>query len=100
MESARQPRPGSSGPRRVWALRRRSEIAEEARPAGDVVKDDRFDATASVNVLALTTDPADAPLVRLLIEADDAASPRELSRLMVEKVTSTPARSWATRLAS
>lgn len=65
-------------------LRRRSEIAEEARQTGDPVQDDRFDATASVTVLALTIDPTDAPLVRLLIEADDVTSLRESSRLMVD----------------
>ena len=55
-----------------------------------IVQDDRFDATASVTVCAFTTDPTDAPLFRLLIEADEATGIRESSRLMVDKVTTIP----------
>ena len=55
-----------------------------------IVQDDRFDATASVTVCAFTTDPTDAPLLRLLIEADEATGIRESSRLMVDKVTTIP----------
>jgi len=54
------------------------------------VQDNRFDATASVTVCAFTTDPSDAPLIRLLVEADEVTGIRESSRLMVDKVTSIP----------
>jgi mRNA interferase MazF len=54
------------------------------------VQDDRFDATASVTVCAFTTDPTDAPLLRLLVEADEVTGIRERSRLMIDKVTTVP----------
>lgn len=52
-----------------------------------IIQDDRFDATASVTVCAFTTDPTDAPLFRLLVEADEMTGLRESSRLMVDKPT-------------
>jgi len=33
-----------------------------------IVQDDRFDATASMTVCAFTTDPTDAPLIRLVVD--------------------------------
>ena len=51
------------------------------RPAADyagkprplvIIQDDRFDATALVTICAMTTDPTDAPLFRLVIEPGDA----------------------------
>ena len=55
-----------------------------------IVQDGRFDATASVTVCAFTTDPTDAPLIRLLVEADEITGIREPSRLMVDKITTIP----------
>jgi mRNA interferase MazF len=77
---------------------KRGEIWTAATGSGDIgkprpvviVQDDRFDATASVTVCAFTTDPTDAPLLRLLIEADEVTGIRESSRLMVDKVTTIP----------
>jgi mRNA interferase MazF len=55
-----------------------------------IVQDDRFDGTTSVTVCAFTTDPTDAPLFRLPIEADEVSGTREASRLMVDKITTVP----------
>lgn len=55
-----------------------------------IVQDDRFDATTSVTICAFTSDPTDAPLIRLFVEADDANGLRESSRLMVDKLTTVP----------
>ena len=44
----------------------------------------------SVTVCAFTTDPTDAPLFRLLVEADETTGIRESSRLMVDKFTTIP----------
>ncbi|CAN5612708.1 type II toxin-antitoxin system PemK/MazF family toxin [soil metagenome] len=55
-----------------------------------IVQDDRFDATDSVTVCAVTTDPTDAPLFRLRIEPDDVNGLREPCSLMVDKVTTVP----------
>jgi mRNA interferase MazF len=55
-----------------------------------VVQDDRFDATASVTVCQFTTNPVDAPLTRLVVEAGEATGLTEQSRIMVDKVTTMP----------
>ncbi len=55
-----------------------------------IVQDDRFDATTSVTVCAFTTDPTEAPLLRLRVEPDEINGLREASSLMVDKVTTVP----------
>jgi mRNA interferase MazF len=46
--------------------------------------------TNSITVCAFTTDPADAPLFRLLIEPSEANGLRVTCRLMVDKITTVP----------
>lgn len=55
-----------------------------------VVQDDRFDATASVTVCPMTTNPVEAPLTRIVIEPSARTGLSESSRLMVDKVTTMP----------
>lgn len=52
-----------------------------------IVQDDRFDSTDSVTVCVFTTDPTEAPLIRLLVEPDGANGLRGQSSLMVDKIT-------------
>lgn len=73
----------------IWTASAGSRYVGKPRPVV-IVQDDRFDATASVTVCAFTTDPTDAPLIRLLIEADEVTGIRESSRLMVDKITTIP----------
>jgi mRNA interferase MazF len=73
----------------IWTAKAGSGYAGKPRPVV-IVQDDRFDGTASVTVCAFTTDPTDAPLIRLLVEADEVTGIRESSRLMVDKVTTIP----------
>ena len=73
----------------IWTAAAGSGYVGKPRPVV-IVQDDRFDATASVTVCAFTTDPTDAPLIRLLIDADEVSGIRESSRLMVDKVTTIP----------
>lgn len=73
----------------IWTASAGSGYAGKPRPVV-IVQDDRFDATASVTVCAFTTDPTDAPLLRLLIEADEVTGIRQSSRLMVDKITAVP----------
>ena len=73
----------------IWTASAGSGYVGKPRPVV-IVQDDRFDATASVTVCAFTTDPTDAPLIRLLVEADEVTGIRESSRLMVDKVTTIP----------
>lgn len=63
-----------------------------------IVQDDRFDATSSVSVCPFTTNPVDAPLVRIPIEPSDDNGLDRPSRLMVDKVTTVPRSSLGERL--
>ena len=73
----------------VWTAAAGSEYAGKPRPVV-IVQDDRFDATTSVTVCALTTDPTDAPLIRLAIEPDETNGIRAPSSLMIDKITTIP----------
>ena len=59
------------------------------RPAV-ILQDDRFDATDSITVCAFTTDPASAPLFRLLVKPTERNGLKAASRLMVDKVSTVP----------
>lgn len=55
-----------------------------------IVQDDRFDATVSVTVCPLTTNPVEAPLFRVPVEPSEPNGLDERSFLMVDKVTTMP----------
>ena len=52
-----------------------------------IVQDDRFDATDSITVCALTTDPTEAPLFRLAVAPNERNGLRSACRLMIDKIT-------------
>ncbi|CAN5738403.1 type II toxin-antitoxin system PemK/MazF family toxin [soil metagenome] len=72
----------------IWIASAGSGYVGTPRPVV-VIQDDRFEATDSVTVCAMTTDPTDAPLLRLVIEPTTNQL-REPSRLMVDKITTAP----------
>ena len=55
-----------------------------------IVQEDRFQATNSITLCVFTTDPTDAPLLRMLIEPTDRNGLSSASRLMIDKVTTVP----------
>jgi mRNA interferase MazF len=55
-----------------------------------IVQDDRFDATASVTVCPLTTNPVEAPLVRIAVRPTAVTGIEQPSQIMVDKVTTVP----------
>jgi len=73
----------------VWTVAGAKDYAGKPRPVV-VLQDDRFDATNSVTVCALTTDPTEAPLLRLPIEPSERNGLRVACRLMVDKITTVP----------
>lgn len=73
----------------IWTAAAGSGYVDKPRPVV-IVQDALFDATASVTVCAFTTDPTDAPLFRIPIDADDTTGIRQPSRLMVDKITTVP----------
>ena len=81
----------------VWTVAEAGGYGGKPRPVV-IVQDDRFNRTASVTVCAFTSDPTEAPLIRLLVEA----SLNMVSQLMVDKTTTAPKSklgTWIGRLA-
>jgi mRNA interferase MazF len=81
----------------IWTAAAGSGYAGKPRPVV-IVQDDRFDATASVTVCAFTTDPTEAPLIRLPVEPDEVNGLRDRSSLMVDKITTVPRSKLGQRL--
>lgn len=73
----------------IWIAAGGSGFVGKPRPVV-IIQDDRFDVTASVTVCAFTTDPTEAPLLRLVVEPDDMNGLHERSSLMVDKITTVP----------
>ena len=69
----------------IWTLAGGKDYAGKPRPVV-ILRDDRFDATASVTICAFTTNPTDAPLFRLAVEPSETNGLRVSSRLMVDKI--------------
>ena len=55
-----------------------------------VIQDDSFDATSSITICPFTTNPVDAPLLRIPIEPSAANGLDRTSSLMVDKITTVP----------
>jgi mRNA interferase MazF len=69
----------------------------QARPAV-IVQSDLFDATNSVTLCAFTTDPTEAPLVRLPVRPTNGNGLPNASNLMVDKLTTVPRAKLGRRL--
>ena len=73
----------------IWTAAGGRDYAGKPRPVV-IVQDDRFDMTASITVCAITTDPTDAPLIRLPVEPNKENGLRVPCRLMVDKLSTVP----------
>lgn len=73
----------------VWTVAGGSAYAGKPRPAV-IVQGDLFDATDSIVVCPLTTDPSHAPTFRPEFEPDDDNGLRQPCRLMVDKISAVP----------
>jgi len=73
----------------IWTIAGGGDYTGKPRPAV-IVQDDVFDATASITICALTTDPTEAPLFRIRIEPSEGNGLRAHSSLMVDKLTTVP----------
>jgi mRNA interferase MazF len=69
----------------IWTVAGGSDYAGKPRPAA-IIQDDRFD-TDSVAICPFTTDQTEAPLLRIEIEPDTHNGLSDMSRLMVDKIT-------------
>ena len=81
----------------VWTAAGGTNYAGKPRPVV-IVQDDRFDGTKSVTICAFTSDPTDAPLLRLAVEPNETNGLRTTSRLMVDKVTTMPKAKLGSRI--
>jgi mRNA interferase MazF len=70
----------------IWTVSGGKDYAGKPRPVV-IVQDDAFDATDSITICALTTDPTEAPLFRLPVEPNERNGLRSSGRLMVDKIT-------------
>ena len=70
----------------VWTAAGGKDYAGKPRPVV-IIQDDRFAATASVTICPFTSDPTDAPLLRLVVEPSAMNGLATTSRLMVDKLT-------------
>ncbi len=83
----------------LWTVSGGKDYAGKPRPVV-IVQDDRFDATASITVCPLTTNPADAPLLRPALEPSAANGLRQRCHLMVDKITTVPKSKVGARIGS
>jgi len=81
----------------IWSVAARGAYTGKPRP-GVIVQDDRFDATASVTICAFTTDPTEAPLLRVRVEPDELNGLEQPSSLMIDKLTTVPRTSLGNRI--
>jgi len=81
----------------IWTVSGGKYYAGKPRPVV-IIQDDSFDATNSVTLCAFTTDPTDAPLIRLPIEPSHGTGLHIASRLMVDKITTVPKSKLGSRI--
>lgn len=73
----------------LWTAAGGRHYAGKPRPVL-ILQDDRFDATDSVTVCPMTSDPTEIPLLRIPIPAGPDTGLAQPSRIMVDKVTTMP----------
>ena len=70
----------------LWIASGGGDYTGKPRPVV-IVQDDRFEQSSSVTVCALTSDPTDAPLFRVVLSPNTENCLDEACRVMVDKVT-------------
>jgi len=73
----------------LWTAAGGRHYATKPRPVL-VVQDDRFDATDSITICPLTTDPTEIPLLRIPLTEGTDTGLAQPSSLMVDKLTTMP----------
>lgn len=81
----------------IYTARTRGPYSGKPRPVV-VIQDDRFDATASITVCPLTSNPVDAPLTRIVVEPSSVNGLDQPSRIMVDKAITIPRTSIGTHV--
>ena len=81
----------------IWTVAGGGDYTRKPRPVV-ILQDDRFDATDSVTVCAFTTEPTEAPLIRILVEPNERNGLNAHSYMMVDKITTVRKERLGTRL--
>jgi mRNA interferase MazF len=81
----------------VWTVAGGQHYTGKPRPVA-IVQHDRFDATASVTVCPFTSNPVEAPFIRLPVAPDEANGLRLPCRLMIDKISTVPRARLRTRV--
>jgi mRNA interferase MazF len=81
----------------IWTVAGGAAYAGKPRPAV-VVQDNRFDATDSIIVCPLTTDPTSAPIFRLPVEPNATSGLRASCRMMLDKLVAVPRKRLSQRI--
>ena len=69
----------------VWTVAGGGTYADKPRPAV-ILQSDQFATQQSITICPFTTDPSDAPLIRIAIEPNASNGLRETSCVMVDKI--------------
>lgn len=72
----------------LWTAAGGKHYASKPRPVL-VIQDDRFDATDSITICPLTSDPTEIPLLRIPL-AEQEGQLAQTSSIMVDKITTMP----------
>lgn len=73
----------------IWTIAGGPGYAGKPRPVV-IIQDDDFCETLSIAVCLLTSEPVEAPLLRILVEPSLENGLRAVSRLMVDKLITVP----------
>ena len=73
----------------LWTAAGGKHDAGKPRPVL-IIQDDRFDATSSITVCPLTSDPTEIPLLRVPLDPNDSNGLDAPSGIMLDKVTTMP----------
>jgi len=73
----------------IWTAAGGADYVGKPRPVV-IVQSDAFDATKSITICGLTTDPTDAPLARVVVEPSERNGLKATCRLMADKITTIP----------
>jgi mRNA interferase MazF len=73
----------------LWTAAGGKHYAGKPRPVL-IVQDDRFDATDSITICPLTSDPTELPLLRIQLDPRSSKDLTQPSSIMVDKLTTMP----------
>ena len=73
----------------IWTVSGGADYAGKPRPVV-ILQSNSFEGLGSVTVCPFTTDPTEAPLLRLVITPAEGNGLRDVSRIMIDKITTVP----------